>query len=576
MLTLLLSWAFIGWLSLVFGLMAWQVVFRLMPQEKNEPAGSIPVDYTLLLGFVSITTLASIISLFFPLNIVAVSLFILIGISFTVRFFPEILAVKLALQRGWENAALPLKATILALAIISCFAAFMDIGESDTWFYHSQAILWIKKYAAVPGLGNIHGRFAFNSHFFISSALFSFFLSEDRVIFPLLSFFYLVFNLRLLANINRSITNPNSFYFVLNTFLFLFFAHQTFGEINGTDTDSITIILLLYALLLFLTPDLKKKKLHWGFLLWVLVLTAATFKLSACLAGVLVLILFPQLLSRRNLALFGAAAAVIILPFIARNILLSGYLLYPFPGIDVVDVDWKIPLQEVIYEKELVEGWAKLPDGMIEGVTFEDIPKVLQLPFGEWFSSWWPHQSLRWRGFMLINLFSVVVFMVALFKKNYRLVLLSGAILINLLFWFFEAPEPRFGAAFLFFGAALIFALILKPVFKIYEPSVRLFWLFALFLLALPPMKHVVYTPWQPALLFYPVYEAKVKTDAFQAANFTMRVPSKEPPARGYWCYCAPLPCTPFPKKNVMMRGKSYQDGFRYDAQKKLQQRSRK
>lgn len=576
MLTLLLSWVFIGWLSLVFGLMSWHGIFRLLSREQNEPVGDTPVDYTLLLGFVAITTLSSIISIFFPLNLLTVSLFVLAGVAGTVRFYPEIILAKQVLQTTWKSVAMPLKAAILALMAISCFAAFMDIGESDTWFYHSQAILWIKKYAAVPGLGNIHGRFAFNSHFFISSAFFSFFLAEDRVIFPLLSFFYLVFNIRLLVNIYSSIKSQNGFSFVLNTFLFLFFAHQVFGEINGTDTDSITTILLLYALLLFLTPNLKNTKLHWGFLLWVLVLTAATFKLSACLAGLLVLVLFPQLFHRRNLAVFGAAAAVIILPFIVRNILLSGYLLYPFPGIDIVDVDWKIPLHEVVYEKELVEGWAKLPDGMIDGVTFEDVPKVLQLPFGEWFSSWWPHQSLRWRGFMLINLFSVVLFLVALFKKNYRMVLLSGAILVNLLFWFFEAPEPRFGAAFLFFGAALIFALVLKPVFKIYKPSVRLFWLFALFLLALPPLKHVVYTPWQPNLLFYPVYEAKVKTEPFQAGNFTMRIPSKEPPAKGYWCYCAPLPCTPFPKKNVVMRGKSYQDGFRCEAEKKLQPRSQK
>ncbi len=576
MLTLLLSWAFIGWLSFVFGLMVWHVIIRFLYPEKNEPAGSIPFDYTLLLGFVSVTTLASIISIFFPLNLVTVSLFIFAGCVWTVRYFPEIVRAKQTLQAGWQAGSRPLKAAILALIAISCLAAFMDIGESDTWFYHSQAILWIKEYAVVPGLGNIHGRFAFNSHFFLSSALFSFFLAEDRVIFPLLSFFYLVFNLRLLVNIQSSIKSQNSFFFVLNTCLFLFFAHQAFNEINGTDTDSITAILLLYALLLFLTPDLNRHKLHWGFLLWVLVLTAATFKLSACLAGVLVLILFPQLLLRRNFVLFGAAAAVIILPFLARNILLSGYLLYPFPGIDVLTVDWKIPLQEVVYEKELVEGWAKLPNGMTNGLTFEDIPKVLQLSFGEWFTSWWPQQSLRWRGFMLINLFSIVLFAVALFKKNYRMALLSGATLINLLFWFFEAPEPRFGAAFLFFGAALIFALVSKPVFKFYKPSTGLFWLFALFLLALPPLKHVVYTPWQPAVLLFPVYEAKVKTDDFQAGNFTMHIPSKEPPARGYWCYCAPLPCTPFPKKNVMMRGKSYQNGFRHDPEKKYGHHSKK
>jgi hypothetical protein len=122
--------------------------------------------------------------------------------------------------------------------------------------------------------------------------------------------------------------------------------------------------------------------------------------------------------------------------------------------------------------------------------------------------------------------------------------------------------------AFLFFGGALVLAIATQPLVAYIKPPARLFWLLPIFLLSLPFVKKIELTPWTPGSLVYPVYDAKVETVDFQAGNFTMHIPSKAPPAKGYWCYCAKLPCTPFPKKNVVMRGNSYQDGFRCDTTK--------
>lgn len=43
----------------------------------------------------------------------------------------------------------------------------------DSDLYHAQSIRWIEEYGVVPGLGNLHERFAYNSSFFALSALFS-------------------------------------------------------------------------------------------------------------------------------------------------------------------------------------------------------------------------------------------------------------------------------------------------------------------------------------------------------------------------------------------------------------------
>ena len=45
-------------------------------------------------------------------------------------------------------------------------------------------IQWIRKYAVVPELGNIHGRLALNSMFLVISGLFTF-QKKDVLIFPL-------------------------------------------------------------------------------------------------------------------------------------------------------------------------------------------------------------------------------------------------------------------------------------------------------------------------------------------------------------------------------------------------------
>ena len=41
---------------------------------------------------------------------------------------------------------------------------------------------------------------------------------------------------------------------------------------------------------------------------------------------------------------------VVIAPFLIRNYYLSGYLIYPFPAIDLFDVPWKIPQGVALYD----------------------------------------------------------------------------------------------------------------------------------------------------------------------------------------------------------------------------------
>lgn len=567
MVALLISWVFAGWISLVFGLAGSALTASLLHEDRRILAKAGP-DYVFLLGFMLITSLVSIASIFMPVNGYLVSAFALAGAGLTYWLRADLAAVYAGLRSGWKGLPWPVKVVILTVFLMSMCAVILEFGESDVWFYHSQSIKWIREYAVVPGLGNVHGRFAFNSHFFISSAFFTLWFSSDHVVFSLASLFFFLFITRLVVLVQSNLAAQRWADFILYSILALACTFQLFPEIHGTSTDGISAMILLYALLFFMDrPVFEASKMTGLLFFWMLIMTAVTFKLSSVFAGVILLFTLKRLFAGRRLLAFAGAGLLILAPFITRNIILSGYLLYPVPQLDVLSVDWKIPMEEVILEKNLVSGWAKLPSG--GAVTpIQDIPKVLSMPFVPWFKAWWPNQSLKWQAIMIIDLFTVFLAALALYRRKYTLAIVNFTVAFNLVFWFLEAPRPRFGFAFLFLGLGLVLSWVGAPAVRRIKPNQFIFLLFPPLMMATSVLKNGVrYTEhFSAGLLWMPDYfQVRTEPLIFQAENFTLNMPPAEPPAKGIWCYNLPLPCTPFPKQNLMMRGSDYQDGFRVD-----------
>ena len=85
---------------------------------------------------------------------------------------------------------------LLSIFILILMAVARRISLGDTESYHAQSIQWVRKFAVVPGLGNIHGRLAFNSMFFVVSGMFTFRIGEV-LIFPINGLLYLALSLKL-------------------------------------------------------------------------------------------------------------------------------------------------------------------------------------------------------------------------------------------------------------------------------------------------------------------------------------------------------------------------------------------
>ncbi|MEZ5044588.1 MAG: hypothetical protein R2828_32130 [Saprospiraceae bacterium] len=565
MLLFIVAWLFIGWLSLVLGVSALKALGPILTSEK-EKVKAIQLDYLILFGFTITIFLCSLISLLSPINGWINLIFIGVGLGLHYQNRTDIGLILKKNRKAFSAYPSMLKIVMGIVCIVALFAAFIEIGETDTWFYHSESVRWIKEFPAVPGLGNIHGRFAFNSNYFVATAFYALLFTEEYVIFPIFSFFFIVLNIRLLDNIYQSIQTNKGVAFVLSTLLIIFFDFHAIDLISSTSTDIITCVVLFYVFFLFYEAAFKDDRPFEQVILWGLVALAVTFKLSSLLIVFLLLFTIPAAIKSRRFGVFLGVAILVGAPFIARNIIISGYLLYPFPSLDVISVDWKIPIEEVQLEKDLVEGWAKQPYGSDGIDKFEDIPKILELPFGEWMKVWLPAQSKKWLVFMVINLIGLPLLgLWTILRKEYKNVILLATIFINLLFWFDQAPQPRFAYGFLFFGVALVLAYASSFVLKYFHPKQLIFPILGLFIAGLVLIRpETKFTEIKGlSLLVYPSYITKIETETFEAQNFTMLVPSAAPPASTYWCFNAPVPCTPLPKETVQMRGKTFRQGFR-------------
>ncbi|MEE9372684.1 MAG: hypothetical protein V3V00_06485 [Saprospiraceae bacterium] len=137
------------------------------------------------LGFCVLSLCYSYVSIILPLNMVALLVSLLLTLLVIVHFYKKKLDHYLIYKRLTLYDLTVLSIVVFGVIFISGYG----VRNYDTGLYHTQFIMWIKEYVVIPGLGNLHGRFAFNSLYFPINAMFSFDLNvsdmEKSTIYPL-------------------------------------------------------------------------------------------------------------------------------------------------------------------------------------------------------------------------------------------------------------------------------------------------------------------------------------------------------------------------------------------------------
>lgn len=520
-----------------------------------------------LVGLSVTNTLVSLVSLFLPITILV--LFIFLSFCFVFLYFErknlKLLTFGLIHKNIIVIITFPFLLSALVFSLNPPFAY-------DSGLYHIQSIKWIQEYSVVPGLANLHGRFGFNPNIFTIFALTSLKEIFKQEIF---SVNFVIYSILVLHSINRiyKILKQEGF---TNSFLLhsivLFLILEQFMSLSSPTPDLISIVLPLYILTNLpknengIHSKLNLENYFSSIILSVYTISVKLATIPLCILILLLIIRYK--FDGKKLLIVISIIFLILLPWLIRNVILSGYLIYPFSAIDIFNFDWKVPLNAVVSEKLSITGWARNPG--------EGYKEAAQMKFWEWFPIWWNTISKLNRLFIVISFLSpIFIFIYSLFKKikiNFQTFAILFTSWIGVIFWILLAPDIRFGKAFL--GVSAIspllyfnFKINFFPI-KISKTSKQIILVFIFIIVSVFLINRRTYNRCKNFIRENSAFFVRPKKieipqnlefKKIQMNNLEVFIP-----AEGDRCYDYEIPCMPYKNYSLILRGKTLQSGFKY------------
>ena len=249
----------------------------------------------------------------------------------------------------------------------------------DSGLYHAQAIRWIEEYGVVPGLANLHCRLAYNSSAFSLTALYSmkFLVGQSlHTVAGFMAFILAIKGFEVVKVFSRKKVLVSDFVKVA----MLFYISIIYTEMMSPASDYFAMLFLFYVIVTWVElEECGEHNISSYGMLCVLLAVNVTIKLSAAIMLLLVLKPAVVLLKEKRyqqIGIYLVLGILAVFPYLARNVILSGWLVYPFPAIDLFSFDWKIPAGEARYDAEEIKVYAK---GMTD-VLLKDTPMKQWIP----------------------------------------------------------------------------------------------------------------------------------------------------------------------------------------------------
>jgi len=475
-----------------------------------------------------------------------------------------------------------LKFIYFLIFMIALFYAVIPIYDPDTAYYHAQIIQWIEKFKVIPGLGNINPVFGYNQSIYLVSAFFSFSFLNIEPFHLINSFLFLL----LLTRLTFIIFEKKENCFFAGAIL-AFFLYTFYYFVSSCGTDLPAYIFCTYIILIFIDLDKFDLQLN-SVLIFFFTIIVLTIKLS-----VLPIVIFSGFLIIKNLkkakvkvklVLF-SLLMLILVPWVTRNVILTGYLVYPVSSIDIFNFDWKIPKEKVEIQKNFIKSWAIMPfqkEFPKKNINNRDLSMLeweervnkqyFAADLNQKFESILKrHQNSKSGSYNVEFLISISAFFTALlfpvflfFNKRFAITLkdifLWVFYFLGILYILFFSPAYRFGC-FFFILSIICFVNILTRSFfkKKFNDYVRrvLFLgtiLFSMWI-GLRNYMHIKTI----GINQYPY--AKIKTKEYKNSNMIVKVPI----GLKISCWNAIIPCVSLPGdiKEFEFRDNNLEAGFR-------------
>ncbi len=417
-------------------------------------------------GLTGVTVYAQMFSLFAGVSIGANGFLILIclGIAFLMRNSLKEFVEEETDKWKKEKWRIPVAIILILLFAYGTSRGYMHF---DTGLYHAQSIRWIEEYGVVPGLANVQVRFGYNSSAFALTALYGMKYVFGQSLHTTAGFFALLASfvaLDLYKVFSQKRVLPADFARIG----LVFYLGVVFSQMMSPASDYYAQILLFVILILWLDEDEYQKQkgvndpIPYG-LICVLIVYAVTIKFSVTL--LLLFVIKPAVMlikqkKTRVVGIFLGSGFLTAVPFFIRNVIISGWLVYPFAGIDLFSVDWKIPKGQVQYDAMEIGLYGK-------GIT--DVTKY-DTPYSVWIPAWFSDLKILEKMFVLMTAAAIVMGIVYLackmvlgvrnrhirkntaeirfWNKELDFPLVFCVFVLSTIFWFVSAPLVRYGYAY--------------------------------------------------------------------------------------------------------------------------------
>jgi hypothetical protein len=442
----------------------------------------------------------------------------------------------------------------------------------DTGLYGASTINWLTTYPIVPGLANLHGRLGFNSSLFLwTAALYKGGLGtlSYRIVGGMVVGVAAAVVLAAISRLLRgNLILPDLFLLILTIPLFSWVERD---ELVGTNTDlPSTICCLLGAYFVFqalsrafVPHNIMRLRMVSACVLFSLAIvfkiSTVIFAASSFVICLVILLSMSDSVVERRQSIFASLLlfTLIVIPWIFRGYILSGYPFYPNHLFGAA-LDWRVPTESTKMVALGIRAWARMRHAPIsqtygwhwvrpwfEGIRSDRVN--FAVPF-----------LITLSGSALLLLSSVQKRALQLQQGLWLLVPSVGAVA----FWFLAAPDPRFGQTAIWGTAATLGSC---GFFRLVESSgVRIKLLvvttLCLGLWSLNPRSlwDSSYSQVFKVRQFSPFPQSETKI-LHTRSGLEVRVPVKS-----NQCWDAPLPCTPYFNNELELRKQeNLQSGFR-------------
>jgi hypothetical protein len=437
----------------------------------------------------------------------------------------------------WRDICSTLRPVEMGIALTVFLLVWLYPHEQhsyDEGLYYLQTLKWNTEMPITPGLGNLHGRLAFNSLLFLIAPVVDGIQPGGTPNLLVVAFVLIASFQRLrVAAAEPLIAAVNFWFLALITVAFVIRV-TAIGWLGVLNADGFAAVLIVYWFSLAIelrTANSDRRETNLA-LMVLLAALACTVKISAAplmLFALGFLVLQKPRSFPFRMRLYGFTATVFGTWF-ARGLVLSGCLIYPIPQSCDFHLPWAVLPEQVKLEMIWIRSWARSRGNL-------DYRHVLSS--WTWLKPWLVQARFNFLMKLLAlgATLGVAAEAYARFHLRSRLYVrvTVGQLFVCLAYWFFTAPEVRFGAGYLLAAGLLGVSMACAAVFHRPALAARVPLVLGIFMLLsgvrLLAQRSVLPPTSRPTTLMYRL---------------------RSPTGQGIWvprsgdqCWDHPLPCTP-------------------------------